>query len=161
MNAIAKLVLPLAAVLMTGVSAPADASPAKGKPACARDQEKLALDTRVLQTELMIAALSCGQAEQYNQFVSSFQPQLQQQGDRLVKFFDRVHGKDAPDRLNAFVTKLANDSSTRSQKVGYGYCLFTYDLFNEALATPPQDFGKLTEKPWIPVRHGYATCKSS
>lgn len=153
----------LALVCAAALAAPAGAAAVKAaKPkTCVSSSEKLALDTRVLQTELLIGALSCGQGEQYNQFVASFQPQLQEQGGRLIGLFQRIHGAKGTDKLNEFVTNLANDASTRSQNIGYGYCYFTWDIFYEAFATAPESFAKLVDKPWIPVRHGFNACESS
>jgi hypothetical protein len=125
---------------------------------CVSDIERQALDTRVYQTELLVAGLSCGQSDEYNKFVAAHAQQLQRDGGTLISFFKRLHGGKGEVELNEFVTRLANDSSTRSQKIGYGYCYFTYDLFVEALATQPADFHRLTSKPWIPVRHGFRSC---
>ena len=153
----------LALVCATAIAAPAGAAAAKAaKPrACVSNSEKLALDTRVLQTELLIGALSCGQGEQYNQFVASFQPQLQEQGSHLISLFNRIHGAKGTDKLNEFVTNLANDASKRSQNIGHGYCYFTWDIFYEAFDTAPESFAKLVDKPWIPVRHGFNACETS
>jgi hypothetical protein len=153
----------LALLCATAIAAPAGAAAVKAaKPnSCVSSTEKLALDTRVLQTELLIGALSCGQGEQYNQFVTSFQPQLQEQGGHLISLFQRIHGAKGADKLNEFVTNLANDASKRSQNIGYGYCYFTWDIFYEAFDTAPESFAKLVDKPWIPVRHGFNPCESS
>ena len=153
----------LALVCAAAIAAPAGAAAVKAaKPrACVSNSEKLALDTRVLQTELLIGALSCGQGEQYNQFVTSFQPQLQEQGSHLISLFNRIHGAKGTDKLNEFVTNLANDASKRSQNIGHGYCYFTWDIFYEAFETAPESFSKLVDKPWIPVRHGFNACESS
>lgn len=128
---------------------------------CVSTNEKHALDSRVLQTELMVGGLSCGQQEQYNRFVQSFQPQLQEQGEALKRLFARIHGRKADGALNAFVTQLANDSSERSRTLSAEYCVFTWQLFWEAFATESTEFVKLTEKPWITPRHGYPTCQGS
>lgn len=129
--------------------------------ACVTSEEKQALDSRVLQTELMVGGLSCGQQEQYNRFVLSFQPELQERGEALKKLFSRIHGRNAEDALNAFVTRLANDSSERSRNSSAEYCVFTWGLFWEAFGTPTTDYGKLTEKSWIAPRHGFPSCEGS
>lgn len=128
---------------------------------CVSSIEKHALDSRVLQTELMVGGLSCGQQEQYNRFVESFQPQLQEQGEALKKLFARIHGRQAEGALNAFVTRLANDSSERSRNLTAEYCVFTWELFWEAFATPSSDFDKLIGKSWIAPRHGFPACQDS
>ena len=60
----AGLVLVLAAIVAPGTAS------AKG-PVCAKSQELAALEARVLQTELMVGALTCGQSQRYNDFRAS------------------------------------------------------------------------------------------
>ncbi|MCP5365724.1 MAG: hypothetical protein H6905_10955 [Hyphomicrobiales bacterium] len=128
---------------------------------CVSSAEKQALDTRVLLTELMIAGLSCGLSNQYNTFVTSFRPQLQQQGATLKALFARLHGQNAPDQLHTFVTDLANNASQRSHLIGYGYCHFVGNIFAEASGVSPGNLQRLTGRPWIPMRHSYRICSSS
>lgn len=129
--------------------------------ACANDRDLAALNARVLQTELMVAALSCEERERYNEFATSFQSVLVGRADDLRNFFQRVNGKQGATRMNALVTRLANDASKESQNQSDTYCKFASDLFEEVLKTPPMSLNAVTDKSWIRERHGYASCNAS
>ena len=135
------------------------AAKAKAKPQlCASDRELTALNTRVLQTELMVAALSCNEKTRYNTFVNTYQSLLTSQGQTLQALFKRVHGGQSSTRLNAFITKLANDSSQQVRARADDYCVFAVELFDETMASSPRDWGRLAGKPWIVSRHGFQPC---
>lgn len=82
-------------------------------------QEKEAIAFRHLQTELMVAALSCGRQDyraKYNAFVVRYRPALRRNGRTLRAIFDRNYGKSGRRRLDAYVTRLANEASVRSME---------------------------------------------
>jgi len=60
---------------------------------CARPADMNALRTAAMQQRLMVAALSCGESQSYNQFVRSYQPELQASDKNLQAYFRRVNGK--------------------------------------------------------------------
>ena len=126
--------------------------------ACASSRDMAALNTRVLQTELMVAALTCGHRENYNSFATQFQQTLVKHGKNLRAMFRRTYGGLANKKLNSFVTRLANDASQRSMTLRQGYCEFAEKLFVEAIDTPSRDFDRLLLKPWLRARHGFAPC---
>ena len=148
-----------AAVVALSVAAgSADAaSTAKKSTFCASDRDLAALNTRVLQTELMVAALSCGEKQRYNSFVTTHQGVLIDQGQALQALFKRAHGAQGANRMNAFVTKLANDASQQVRSRD-DYCTFAIELFEEATATTSNQFTQVVNKPWIISRHGYTPC---
>jgi hypothetical protein len=125
---------------------------------CAAPKDMTALNTRVLQTELMVAALTCGEHEKYNRFVNSYQKVLIDQSGTLRKLFDRTYGSSGTFRLNQFVTRLANDASHNTNYVRDGYCNSAGQLFDEVLSTSPSEFETVTGKPWISQRHGFVPC---
>jgi hypothetical protein len=127
-------------------------------PLCASDRDLAALNARVLQTELMVAALSCGERERYNAFVTTYQQVLADRGQALQALFKRTRGARANTGLNAFITKLANDASQQVRSKGDDYCVFAGELFDETMATSPRDLNTLTNKPWIVSRHGFRPC---
>ncbi len=148
----------LAAVVVSMAAGSALAASSSGKaPICASDKDLAALNTRVLQTELMVAALSCDERQKYNSFVTSYQGVLVNQGAALQAWFKRVHGAQGANRMNAFITKLANDAS-QQVRTRDDYCVFASELFDEALATTPAQFTQFINKPWIVSRHGYQPC---
>lgn len=129
--------------------------------ACATDRELAALNARVLQTELMVAALSCEERTRYNEFATSYQAVLVGRADDLRGFFQRTGGKQGPTRMNAMVTRLANNASKESQMNADTYCQFASELFDEVLKTPPTSFNTITDKSWIRERHGVSACSST
>lgn len=122
---------------------------------------KKALDIRVLQTEFMVAALSCEQHREYNQFISSYQPMLKSNGRTLNALFRKTHGAGAKRALNTFVTGLANKASMASMKAWNGYCASTAALFQEAFATPSSNMHSVASRPWMADRHGYHECTAA
>ena len=109
------------AVILAGIAAAAlfaaDAAHAQGVPANVREQT--AFDVRFLQTEFMVAALSCGRPDYqayYNTFVTRFGAPLKRHADVLKSHFTREYGKQGLNRLDSFATKLANEASLRSMQ---------------------------------------------
>jgi hypothetical protein len=151
----------LAGGLTVGLVAMALPTVGQAATACATPKDLAALNARVLQTELMVAALTCGEKARYNAFVMSFKGVLGKHGRSLRALFTRVHGSGGKRQLNGFVTKLANDASQGSLAVPGGYCTTASALFEEVLNTPPDGFDTMAEKPWIRDRHGFPPCTRS
>ncbi|MGE5600636.1 MAG: hypothetical protein ACM3X2_03805 [Pseudomonadota bacterium] len=152
----------VAALMACVVSASPGSAAGKAKPQksqiCASDRDLAALNARVLQTELMVAALSCDERQRYNTFVTTYQQVLAERGQALKALFKRTKGAQANTVLNAFITKLANDASQQVMTRGDEYCVFAGQLFEEAIATPPSDLNSLANKHWITSRHGFRPC---
>lgn len=125
---------------------------------CASDRDIAALNARVLQTELMVAALSCNEKQRYNSFVTTYRDVLYDRGQALQALFKRAHGSKANTKLNAFITKLANDASQQVRDKGDGYCVFAGELFQEMFAVSPRDINRVANKEWIASRHGFRPC---
>ena len=81
---------------------------------CARPREMTALRIAALQQRLMVAALACHDAADYNRFVVSHQRELQESDRALKSFFLRQDAQNGADDYSAYKTGLANDSSLRS-----------------------------------------------
>ncbi len=108
---------------------------------CARPAEEAAVYVRVLQSDLMVAALTCNSRHHYNAFAKQFQPELIRHGQALKSFFNRLHGARADEKLNAFVTYLANDASVRSINGAGNYCQRANAVFKSVLALDPAELG--------------------
>ncbi len=148
-----------AAVVPDGAAAAAKGKASASKTrVCANDRDMAALNARVVQTELMVAALSCEEKPRYNQFASSYQEVLIARAGDLRAFFQRTMGSRGTSRMDALVTQLANDASKQSQMRADTYCQFAGDLFEKVLQTPPQNFNSVTSAAWVQARHGYAAC---
>ena len=148
-------------VILTGqpIHAQTKKAPAKSSPqVCASERDLAALNSRVLQTELMVAALSCGERQRYNNFITTYQQVLNERTQALQGLFRRAHGAQATTRLNAFITKLANDASQEIREKGDDYCAFAGELFDETLASKPTEINRIANKPWIANRHGFRPC---
>jgi hypothetical protein len=94
--------------------------------ACYTPPEATAVQVRMLQSELMVAALACrdsnpelGMIAQYNDFVRRVSDRLVSHSKVLQARFQKTFGADGHRRLEAFVTALANDASKRSMTAGY------------------------------------------
>lgn len=135
--------------------APAEA----GRSACVSARDEIALNARVLQTELMVAALACGEQKRYNAFVTTFRRELAAQGGSLRRLFSRAYGSAGTREMNAFVTRLANDASIRSAAAGGRYCVGAAALMAEAMAAKPDDFERLTRSSRLSGRHGFPRCR--
>src|SRR5262245_44237189 len=102
---------------------------------CARPADMNALRTAAMQQRLMVAALSCGESQSYNQFVRTYQTELQESDKNLQSYFRRVNGKTGTADYHAYKTKLANSSSMAVINDSTGYCASAKASFEEALGS--------------------------
>lgn len=147
------------ALAALAITLAATGSAEAGRMACVSARDEVALNARVLQTELMVAALACGEAKRYNAFVTTFRREIAAQGSSLRRLFARAYGSAGKSQLNAFVTRLANDASVRSAAGGGLYCAAAASLMAEALATKPGDFERLTRSSSLSGRHAFPRCR--
>jgi len=96
-------------------------------------KERTSLELRLLQTELMVAALSCSAADRYNAFVTLYRSQLTDGGKTMQNLFKRVHGAQAFSRINSFVTQMANEASLRMVRDTNRFCDDTGTMFEALL----------------------------
>lgn len=95
-------------------------------------QGDLSIEVRRLQTNLMVAALSCRARSDYNEFITAHRPSLQSYGKAIQAEFRRRYGRDGSKQLNRFVTRLANEASARSNADRDGFCAEAAGLFEKA-----------------------------
>jgi hypothetical protein len=106
---------------------------------CASAKERTAMRVRVMQTELMVAALSCRAVPgrdftgQYNTFIQRHGEKLVNYGRVLKAYFQGRYGDDYARKLDAFITALANDASRRSMNSAT-FCDESVQLFQEVMA---------------------------
>src|SRR3546814_19982661 len=62
----------------------------------------------------MVAALTCGARDEYNSFVSRYQPELVRHGRTMQRHFQKTYGAASTRHLNRYVPELANEDSARS-----------------------------------------------
>jgi hypothetical protein len=140
-----------ATVMTTSLSAHADV--------CADANARGALEMRVLQSELMVAALTCGQRQNYNSFVSTFKSYLKNQGENLRVFYDNSYGESGTARLNRLVTRLANQASSRTLNQSTSkFCAQAKARFETILTAPPRQLAYLAQTSPRAGSHGFKSC---
>jgi response regulator RpfG family c-di-GMP phosphodiesterase len=119
-------------------------------PICPTNKEMQANHVRVLQTELMVAALQCRSHEQlqldakYNRFVHQFKGALSQHSSALKEHFRRAYGGEHQRRLDTYVTQLANQLSRRGVNDAE-FCAKAAPLFDQVLSVKPSELGTFSD----------------
>lgn len=125
---------------------------------CALSSEASALRTRVIQSQALVAALSCGEQARYNSFVAKYQRELVANGGALHQFFQRAYGKSGVGKLNHFVTEMANRESSRSMMDRAAYCADAATLFDELAAARPGSLIEIVASQPNANDHGFPVC---
>lgn len=125
---------------------------------CPSTAEQHALNVRVLQTKLMVSALSCNAKPKYNSFVKRFHRELVPHGKNLRRLFHRSYGKRARYHLNKFITRLANDESAVRVSSGSQYCQNAQALFARVLSANNGYMTALANQMPFSGSHGVASC---
>lgn len=127
---------------------------------CVDRTARQSLEVRVLQSELMVAALTCGERQSYNAFVTTFKPFLKSQGSELRTFFVQQFGLAAgPNHLNKLVTRLANAASQNSVTVStQDFCAQAKTRFEQVLQASPQGLIQLARANPTAAQHGFKNC---
>lgn len=127
---------------------------------CVSGADEYALQARILQTELMVAALTCNAKTSYNSFATKFGSELVRHGRQLRNYFARTYGGRANSELNRFVTELANEASTRSVLVAGSYCADAMAKFSEVMALEKTQFAHYAALQPSSSAHGFASCET-
>jgi hypothetical protein len=102
---------------------------------CAGPSEVTAIQTAAVQQELMVAALTCSQVDNFNAFQTSYGSELRTSDSTLLHMFTRLYGgSKGQAQYHAFKTRLANDSEIRSIHGNREFCAATTQIFAAALA---------------------------
>ncbi len=125
---------------------------------CVRPGDEAALNSKALQSELMVAALACEETARYNAWVRKFEPELVANGAVLKRIFRQAYGVTADTRLGQFVTALANDAAWRSAVEKGGFCLATAGVFDRVLSMSGPEFRAFVAGPDFAGRHDFAEC---
>lgn len=128
---------------------------------CATAPEEAALEMRVLQSELMVAALTCSQRDSYNAFAKRFKADLGQHGKALRGFFKRHYGASGKKRLDRFVTRIANESSQRSMRNSGAYCADADALYRTVLNLEGRQLAVFASEQGFAASHGVNSCTAS
>jgi len=125
---------------------------------CVRPGDEPAVNARVMQSELMVAALACDQAASYNAVVRKFQTDLSAGGMALKKMFREAYGVGADRELGEYVTVLANGAAHRSAVEKGRFCNATAGVFDKVIAMDRAEFREFIAGPAYAGRHGLAAC---
>lgn len=136
------------------------ATEAAAAPACVRPKERTALEVRAVQTDLMVAALSCNFQPAYNKFMHRFGAALDRHTRTVHRFFDRSYGASGTSRATRYFTSFANRTALTS--IGHldQFCDHEASVLQAALAIPPNllDTFASTQPAARLARRDFATC---
>jgi len=103
-------------------------------PKCARPDEVTAIQAAAVQQQLMVAGILCHDTDNYNAFQINFSKEMVTSDRHLLNMFHRLYGwRKGEEEYNAFKTRLANNSSERSNQDRMGYCREADAIFAAAL----------------------------
>ncbi|MDB2414233.1 hypothetical protein N9W34_00500 [Rickettsiales bacterium] len=127
--------------------------------ACAMQEESQALDFRALQSNMMVAALSCDQQKNYNRFMIKYKNNLITGSEDIKSYFKRKYGFSYERELNRFVTDLANKATQFSMnKNSDTYCQQVSAMFKDLIDMEENMLGGYIEKQHLASLHGVNSC---
>ncbi|MBI1213691.1 MAG: hypothetical protein GC190_19705 [Alphaproteobacteria bacterium] len=147
----------LVGVLAIGLAAtPALArkhKPAKpAVPDCVKGKVLESLEMRMLQTELVVGALSCQMTPRYNDFVTAYKKDLMTAHRTLLHFFRRES------KMEDYKSKTANEVSQRSLANINEFCSYTSALYDKLLAPEKVQLASFVATEPSASRHGFEVC---
>jgi hypothetical protein len=116
-----------ASTLVVGPAVAAKKKPAE--PPCIKGKVLSAFQMRMLQTELVVGALSCKMTPRYNDFVTAYKPDLMTAHKTLMAYFARES------KLEDYKSRTANEVSQRSIANIAEFCNYSTALYDKLLGT--------------------------
>jgi hypothetical protein len=117
---------------------PPPTTPTDKAPICAQPDEVDATKIIGLQTQLMQIALSCGGQDDYNRFVTTFQPQLYKQRQTMKSFLGQAYSKGQI-TLDQYLTQLSDAESRYNVASGAEFCHLSDASLDKAKELKPDD----------------------
>lgn len=115
---------------------------------CLSAADRSAVQMRQLQVEMMVAALKCddsfGLRDAYGVYVTKHNAVLSDNAQALKSLFRKAYGGDANRQFDRFITRLANNASSRAQSQ-MGYCEINQGLLQQAVALPGHKISAFAE----------------
>jgi hypothetical protein len=121
-------------------------------PPCVKDKVLTAFQMRMLQTELVVGALSCKLTPRYNDFVKAYQTDLMFAHKTLMKYFARES------RLEDYKSKTANESSQRSLANITEFCNYSSALYDKLLGPEKPKLAEFVANEPAANRHDQEVC---
>ena len=145
----------LVGVLAIGLAAtPALAKKKPAAPACVKDKVLVSLEMRMLQTELVVGALSCQMSPRYNDFVNAYKPDLMTAHRTLLKWFGRES------KMEDYKSKTANEVSQRSLANITEFCSYTGALYDKLLGPTKVSLETFVATEPVAAHHDFEVCGS-
>jgi len=113
---------------------PPPSTPPSIAPICGRPAEKAAFAIAALKTQLVVAAISCNQQDQYNAVIKRFRPPIVASEKTLAGFFSRAYGRQAQSQQDDYSTTEINQISQVGLRKGTGLCVAVVPMFDEVMA---------------------------
>lgn len=113
---------------------------------------------RSLQSEMMVAALSCNLSDRYNLMVTRYAADLAANGAALAQHFNRIRATSAVSTLDAFVTELANDASRAGLEDRRGFCSRAAHILDRLNTMPVHEIDVFALAHARPAAHAPAAC---
>jgi len=105
-----------------------------------RQQLQQAFNVIGLKSALMVGALSCGQQDQYDAFMTQYRPHVLDAQHQIDAYFRRIAGRYAGQtKEDAFVTLLANNQTMGGIGQGQVFCLNNDAEFKQVMALKTDD----------------------
>ena len=150
---VSRVILLVAALAL--IAAPAvEAKKKAAAPPCIKGKVLTAFQMRMLQTELVVGALSCKMTPRYNDFVNAYKPDLMSAHRTLMKFFGRES------KLEDYKSKTANESSQRSLANITEFCLYTSALYDKLLGPERLQLAAFVASEPVANRHDQNACST-
>tara|TARA_A100001037_G_scaffold304230_1_gene340381 strand:+ start:1128 stop:1715 length:588 start_codon:yes stop_codon:yes gene_type:complete len=110
-------------------------------------QAEISKEVRKVQTTLMVAALSCGNRDNYNKFIVKFKGVLQRHGQVIKRdFIKRYGGVAGKKKLDKYVTALANEASSKSNLDYDAFCSKASYFYRSLKDKKPRELGSFVSK---------------
>jgi len=131
---------PVGHTYTVAVDVPPPVSPKIKFSAAQHEQIQQAFNVIGLKSALMVAALTCGEQDQYDTFMHSFQPHVLNAQHVMDAYFRKASGRSNGQTVeDRFVTQLANNQTMAGMAQGTAFCLNNTAEFHAVLALKSPD----------------------
>ncbi len=121
-------------ILVSGLLAAALLSGHMADAQCVRPGDLPAFDVTALKSKLMVTALTCGEQDKYNAFVTKYRPELTSQDKALTGYFNRANARRGRQQHDDYITQLANSQEQTGMRQGSLFCRYNISTFDEVMA---------------------------
>ncbi len=131
---------PVGHMYPVAVDVPPPVSPRIKFSAAQQEQIQQAFNVIGLKSALMVAALTCGDQQQYDAFMQNFQPHVLAAQHAMDAYFRKASGRSSGQKMeDSFVTLLANNQTMAGMAQGSTFCLNNAAEFQAVLALKSSD----------------------